>query len=118
MQDMRLARSSADGYRVVAVVLLSPHKGLHILRTDQLDLMPERFELASPIECAGASFEDDRARINLGDRFRKLVAHHSALQHDATVPVDAMKLEHILGDVHAEGLNRHLGSPSNCGLSI
>ena len=67
--DMRLARSRADGLRVVAVVLLSPHKGLHILRTDQLDLMPERLKLASPIECARAGFEDDRAPIDLGDHF-------------------------------------------------
>ena len=35
--DMRLTGGCADRFRIIAVVLLPPHKGLHILQADQLD---------------------------------------------------------------------------------
>ena len=59
--DIRLTRDREDRFRVVAVVLLPPHKGLHILRTDQPDLMPKRLKLARPVKCplqAGRSYSD------------------------------------------------------------
>jgi hypothetical protein len=105
--DMRLTRCRADGFRVIAVVLLPPHEGLHILGADQLDLMSKRFEFAGPIECARAGFNHDRAAIDPSYDREKLIPHHAALQNNAAIPIDAMKLEHILGDVHAEGFDRH-----------
>lgn len=71
------------------------------LRADDLRLMPKCFELTCPIECSHAGFNDDGAAFDLRQRHEKLIAHHPALQDDATVPVDAMELEYILRDVHA-----------------
>ena len=110
-RDVWLACRGADRFRVIAVVLLPPHERLDILRADQLDLMPERLELARPIECARAGFDDHRARSDLRHGRQKLIPHHPALQDDAAVAVDAVELEHVLCDIHAEGLDRHLGSP-------
>ncbi len=37
----------------------------------------------------------------------RLVAHHATLQNEAAVTVDAMELEHGLGDIDAERLDSH-----------
>lgn len=114
---MRLTGGCADRFRIVAVVLLPPHKGLHILRADQLDLMPQRLELPRPVERARARFQDNRAAIDPGYHRKKFIAHHPAFQNDTTVAINAMKFEHVLGDVHAESFDRHRSSPSRFRLS-
>ena len=43
---------------------------------------------------------------------KKLIAHNTAFQNNVSVPVDAMELEYIFRDVHAEGLYSHFRSPS------
>jgi hypothetical protein len=74
--------------------------------------MAESFELTRPAESAGAGFDNDRATANLCKDFEELVTHDPALQNHIAVPVHAVKLEYILGDIDAEGLNGHPGSPS------
>ena len=106
---MRLARDRADGFRIVAVVLLPPHKGLHILRADYFDLMPKRLELPRPEKRSRAGFQNDRAPIDLSYRQKKSITHHPAPQNDATVAINAMELEHVLGDIR--------GSPSRFRLA-
>lgn len=88
--DMRLAGGRADRLRIVAIVLLPPHKGLHILRADYFDLMPKRFELPRPVERARARFQDDRTAIDPRHRRKKFVAHHPASQNDMTIATDEM----------------------------
>lgn len=105
---MRLTSRRADRFRVIAVVLLRANERFHILRANQLDLMPQRLELARPIECARASFDNDHAAIDLPDHSQQFVAHHAALENNPPIAVDAVKLKHVLGDVHAESLDRHL----------
>ncbi len=78
-RNVRLARCRADRFSVVAVVLLTPHEGLHILRADNLHLMPKSFELTRPIEGARTGFDDHSARIDLREDCEKLIAHHPAL---------------------------------------
>jgi hypothetical protein len=74
--------------------------------------MPKSFELTRPIEGARTGFDDHGAAFDVRQRRDKLIAHHSALQDDAAVRVDAMELEYILRDVHAEDLDSHFRSPS------
>jgi hypothetical protein len=100
-RNARLPRCRADRLGVIAAVLLPAHKRLHVSRADDLRLMPKCFELTCPIECSHAGFNDDGAAFDLRQRHEKLIAHHPALQDDATIPVDAMELEYILRDVHA-----------------
>jgi hypothetical protein len=63
--------------------------------------VPKRFELARPIECSRAGFNDNGAAFDVCRRRDKLIAHHPALQNDAAVPVDATELEYILGEIDA-----------------
>ena len=113
--NVRLSSSGADRLGVVAVVLLPTHERLHILRADDLHVMPERLELPSPVECACAGLKHNCALVDLRSHFKKLIAHHFALQNDATVAVHAMELENVLGDINAEGLDGHRSSPSVAG---
>jgi hypothetical protein len=71
--NVRLARCRANRLSVVAVVLLTPHEGLHILRAYDLHLMPKRFELARPVECSRAGFNDNGAAFDLRHRIPDVV---------------------------------------------
>lgn len=58
---VRLAECDANRFRVIPVVLLAPHERLHVLRRNDPDLVPERFEPALPEEGAGAGLDSDPA---------------------------------------------------------
>src|SRR5246127_3523550 len=116
-RNVRLPCSYTDRLRVIAVILLPAHKRLYMLRADHLDPMTERLKLTRPVERARAGLDDNGARTNLRQDSKELITHHPTLQKDTTVPVDAMELEHVLGDINAEGLDCHENSPSSCRLS-
>jgi hypothetical protein len=46
-------------------------------------------------------------------RRRQLIAHHAALQDNPASVIDPVKLEHILGNVDAEGLDLLSGPTAN-----
>jgi len=116
-RDVRLPCSYTDRLRVIAVILLPAHKRLYILGADHLDPMAERLKLMRPVERARAGLDDNGARTNLRQDSKELIPHHPTLQNDTTVPVDAMELKNVLGDINAEGLDCHKSSPSSCRLS-
>jgi hypothetical protein len=95
-----------------AIVLLPAHERLHILRTDDLDLMAERFELPRPAKRASASFDHDHASVNLCKDFEKLVTHDPALQNHIAALIDAVQLKYVIGDIDTERLDGHCSSPS------
>jgi len=64
-RDVRLACGGADRFSVVAVVLLPAHKGLNILRADDLHPVAKCLKLTSPAERARAGFDHDRAALDL-----------------------------------------------------
>src|ERR1700745_2774543 len=116
-RDVRLPCSYTDRLRVIAVILLPAHKRFHILRANNFNLMPKRLKFTCPVERARAGLDDNGARINLRQDSKESITHHPTLQSDTAVPVDAMELEHVLGDINAEGLDCHESSPSSCRLS-
>jgi len=116
-RNVRLPCGYADRLRVIAVILLPAHKRLYILGADHLDPMAERLKLMRPVERARAGLDDNGARTNLRQDSKELIPHHPTLQNDTTVPVDAMELKNVLGDINAEGLDCHESSPSSCRLS-
>src|ERR1700730_8707660 len=89
-RDMQLARGRADRFGIVAVVLLPTHERLDVLRADDLHLMSERFELALPVEGAGARFDSNGATADLCQNVAQLIAHHASLQHYSSLPVYAV----------------------------
>jgi hypothetical protein len=110
--DMRLTRGCADRLSVIAVVLLTAHKGLNILRTDDLDPLAKRLELPRPAEGSRTGFNNDGAGLNLSENFEKQIAHHPAFQHHTTTAIHTVKLEHVLSDIKAEDFDSHRRFPS------
>ena len=53
-------------------------------------LMSERFELALPVEGAGARFDSNGATADLCQNVAQLIAHHASLQHYSPIPVYAV----------------------------
>jgi hypothetical protein len=43
---------------------------------------------------------------------QQLIAHHAALEHRLSVPVDAMQLKNVLRQINAQDIYRHKCSPS------
>ena len=96
---------------IVAIVLLPAHERLHILWADDLHLVTQCLELAGPEECARAGLDHHDARIDLRQDGDPLITHHPSLQDDVSIAIDAMQLEYGLGDINAECLDGHSGSP-------
>jgi hypothetical protein len=113
--DMRLTRGHTDCLGVVAIILLSAYERLHVLWADDLHPMPERFKLARPVKGSRTCFDNHRTPVDLCQDLQKLIAHDPALENDAAIAVDAVELEYVLGDIDAEGLDRHCSSPSVAG---
>ena len=113
---MKRKRYSTENYHQKRTTFaMSPQ--LDVLRADDPHLVPERLELALPVEGAGTGFDRDGARLDPGQHRDQLVTHHPTLEHDVAGTVDAMQLEDCLGNIDAEGLDVHDSSPSCCRLS-
>ena len=112
---MRLTRGRTDRLGVVAIILLPAHERLHVLRADDLHLMPEGLELACPIKDSRAGFDNHRTPVDLCKDLQKLITHDPALESNVAIAVDAVKLKHALGDIDAEGLDSHRYYPSVAG---
>src|SRR4029078_9202389 len=78
-RDVRLAGGGGNRFSVVAVVLLPAHKGLNILRADDLHPVAKCLKLTSPAERARAGFDPNRAALDLCNNTEKRVAHRPPL---------------------------------------
>jgi hypothetical protein len=86
---LRLLYSDADGFCVIAVVLLGFHEWLHVLGADHLHLVAKTFELSLPVESASAGFDADQARWELRDRGEQIVTAHPFAIHTLSGLIDS-----------------------------
>src|SRR5215471_3039880 len=86
-RNMRLARRCDDCFRVIAIVLLPPHKWLHVLRADNLHLVSQCLEPSGPVEGSGAGLDRDRAGWDYSHGADQLLAHDASLQHGTALAV-------------------------------
>jgi hypothetical protein len=115
--NVGLTCGRTNGLGIITIVLLPSHERLHILRTDDLHLVPELLKFTSPVECSGTCLDNNRASLDLSDHFQKLIAHDPPFEYDPATAVHTVKLEYIFGDIDAENLNAHCSSPCCCRLS-
>lgn len=64
-RDMRLAHRGTDCFSVIPVVLLTPNERFDVLRTDNLHVVTELFELASPTEGTSAGLDRNCAGLQV-----------------------------------------------------
>jgi hypothetical protein len=65
---------------------------------------------------SSAGFHADQARRNLAKKFNDLPASQLSADDDVTRIVHAVDLEHILGEINADGANLHVDDPSSDSL--
>src|SRR5262245_20141356 len=102
----------ADRLGVGSIILVTLDIGLHILRRHQTHLMAELGEFARPIVRCGAGFHADQAwRQRLEERLH-LAAAERPPDHDLLGRVNAVNLEHVLGEIQTDRGNLHVGGSS------
>ena len=100
----------ADRLSVGGIVLVALDVGLHILRRHQPDLMPELRQLARPIMRRGASFHADKTWRQCFEERNHLAAAKLLSDDDLLGRVDAVNLEHVLGDIQTDRGDLHVES--------
>ena len=101
----------ADGSRVGSIVLAALDVRLHVARRHQTHIVPERLELARPMVRCGAGFHADQAGRHLLEKADQLPAAELPRDHRLSRSVDAMHLEHVLGDIQTDRANLHVDDP-------
>src|SRR5712664_84478 len=101
-----------DCLRVGGIVLIALDVGLHILRWHQTDLVAQLRQLARPMVRRGTGLHADQAgRQSFEERYN-LAAAKLLSDDDLLGRVNAVNLEHVLGDIQTDRGNLHVdGSP-------
>ena len=116
---MRAAHGFTDGLRIVGVVLPTAAVGRDKLRRHQARVMTEFAQFSRPVVRAGAGFDADQARRQLGEKCQHLPARQALPEYDLALSIDAMNLEHGFGDVEPDAHNiLHDPFSSVCGSPI
>ena len=98
----------ADRLGVGGIVLVALDVGLYILRRHQPNLMPELRQLTRPIMCRGAGFHADKARRQSFEELYQLAAAKLLSDDDLLGRINAVNLEHVLGDIQTDRGNLHV----------
>src|SRR6478736_5198437 len=108
----RASHRLTDCLRVGGIVLIALDVGLHILRRHQADLVAQLRQLTRPIVRRGTGLHADDARRQSFEERHNLAAAKLLSDDDLLGPVNAVNLEHVLGDIQTDRGNLHVdGSP-------
>ncbi len=99
----------ADRLGISGVVLLPPHIGLHVARRHQAHIMTERRDLARPVVRRGARRHADQARREGLEKLQHLGAMQLLSGGDLASSIDAVDLEHGLGEINTDRGSLHGG---------
>ncbi len=101
-----------DCLRVGGIVLIALDVSLHILRWHQTDLVAQLRQLARPMVRRGTGLHADQARGQSFEERHNLAAAELFPDDDLLGRVNAVNLEHVLGDIQTDRGNLHVdGSP-------
>src|SRR5450759_2269532 len=103
----------ADRLGVGGIVLVALDVGLHILRRHQTNLVAELRQFTRPIMCRGAGFHADKTRRQSLEELYQLAAAKLLSDGDLLSRVDAVNLEHVLGDIQTDRGYLHVDGSSH-----
>ncbi|GCD76447.1 hypothetical protein NBRC3299_2739 [Acetobacter pasteurianus NBRC 3299] len=106
----RLTGRNDDRFRISSIVLLALHERLHILRSDQSDLVTSSCQFASPVMRAPARFKNDQSRRLRGHELHKLLTTQLFAKHHLARTRSSMNLENVLCQINAYHCILHLPS--------
>src|SRR5450756_1108412 len=102
-----------DRLGVGGIVLVALDVSLHVLRRHQTNLMAELRQLTRPIVRRGAGFHADKATRQHFEERHHLAAAELLSDDDLLGRVDAVNLEHVLGDIQTDRGNLHVDGSSD-----
>ena len=73
--------------------------------------MTELGDFTRPVMSGSACFHADQARRNLAKEVDDLLAPQLTADNDLTRTIHAVHLEHVLGEINADGANLHVDDP-------
>jgi hypothetical protein len=73
--------------------------------------MTELGDFTRPVMSGTAGFHADQARRNLAKEVDDLLAPQLAGDGDLTRTIHSVHLEHVLGEINADGANLHVDDP-------
>src|SRR3954451_21018979 len=97
----------ADRLGIGGIVFVGLDVGLHVLRRDQSNLMPEPVQLACPKMGTTAGLEPNKAGREVGEEDQDLGSGQLSLENRTALPVGAVDLKRALGDVETDRGNMH-----------
>src|SRR5207344_206402 len=106
----RPPRRLADRLSVGRIVLVALDVGLHVLRRHQPHPVAKFREFTRPIMSRGAGFHADKASRQRLEELQHLAAPQLLTNDDLFSRVDAMDLQHVLGDIQTDRGNLHVDS--------
>jgi hypothetical protein len=98
----------ADGGRVGSIVLVALDVRLHIAGRHLTYIVSKRPKLACPMVRCGASFHADQTRRQLREERQHLRTPQPASNHYLAGGIDAVHLEHVLGQINPDRANLHV----------
>ena len=101
----------ADRRRIGRIVLLPPDVGFDIAWWHQLHGMTEFHQLTRPKVRCRTGLHTDEARLQLPEKLEHLCAPQLPRDDNLAILIDAMHLEHALGEINADGANPHVDDP-------
>jgi hypothetical protein len=84
------AHGLADRVSILLVVLVAPYVGLHVLRRQQLRLVPQCHQLARPVVRPAAGFQTDLGRRQLREKLQEVAPAQLLAQHRLFRSIHAM----------------------------
>jgi hypothetical protein len=84
---------------------------LHVTRRHQTHGVTELGDFTRPMMSGSAGFHADQARGNLAKEANDLLAPQLTRDDDLARTIHAVHLEHVLGEIHADGANLHVDDP-------
>jgi hypothetical protein len=93
---------SKDRFGINRVVLLPPRERLHIGRRDQLRVMSEVCELASPVMRSSACLQRHGAARMPGEKIEQLSSTDLSAEQSSTARIRAVGMKNILRDIQTD----------------
>src|SRR6476469_2555265 len=105
-----------DGGCIGSIILRPFDIALHVARRHQTHRVTELGDVTRPVMSGSAGLHADQARRYLAKELDDLLASQLTGYHDFTCTIYAVHLEHVLGEINADGPNLHVDAPSGDSL--
>src|SRR5690554_4478179 len=107
--DPGTGRRFTDRQRIAGVILVHPDEGLHVLRRDQPDLMPQGLEQPPPVVSTATDLHRDEGWRQLPHLVEQPGSLHRSVKQHLAMRTKCAEPKDILCQINPKNLNIHGG---------